>query len=78
LWVLLAVQLLFLIWVIIGARNGAGTPEDCGTLSQPDCNDAENLGTAIGVGLIVALWAAAHIILGITYLIYCISRRPRP
>ncbi|MFF8387302.1 hypothetical protein ACF053_27175 [Streptomyces kanasensis] len=71
-------QLLFLIWVIMGTVSGAGTPEDCGTLGQPVCNDAENLGTAIGVGLVIALWAAADIILGITYLIYRISRRPRP
>lgn len=78
LWIFLAVQLLFLIWVIMGASSGAGTPEDCGNLSLQDCNDAESVGTAIGVGLIIALWAAADVILGITYLIYRVSRRPRP
>lgn len=28
------------------------------------CNDAGNVGTAIGVGLIIGLWAAADVILG--------------
>ncbi|MFF9869574.1 hypothetical protein ACF1G0_29930 [Streptomyces sp. NPDC013953] len=71
-------QLLFLIWVILGASSGAGTPEDCGVLNRQDCNEAENVGTAIGVGLIIALWVAVDVILGITYLVYRLSRRPRP
>ncbi|GGR57288.1 hypothetical protein [Streptomyces roseolus] len=75
LWVFLAVQALFLLWVIVGASSGAGAPEDCGTLSRETCNDAETAGTAIGVGIIIALWAAVDLILGITYAVYRISRR---
>lgn len=74
-WVFLAIQLIFLLWVILGAQSGAGTPDDCGTLSREACNDADNAGTAIGVGLVIALWAATDVILGITYAVYRLARR---
>lgn len=74
-WVFFAVQVLFLIWVIAGVSSGAGSPDDCGTLSREACNDAENAGTAIGVGLVIALWAAVDIVLGFSYAIYRLGRR---
>ncbi|MFE6223057.1 hypothetical protein [Streptomyces sp. NPDC057854] len=75
LWVFLAIQALFLLLVILGASSGAGAPEDCGTLARETCNDAESAGTAIGVGILIALWAAVDLILGVTYAIYRVSRR---
>lgn len=75
-WFFLAVQALFLLWIILGARSGAGTPDDCGTLDSRTCNDAESVGTAIGVGLIIILWAVTDIILGITYAVVRLARRP--
>ncbi|MGB8942434.1 MAG: hypothetical protein WCD21_19660 [Streptomyces sp.] len=75
-WAFLAVQLVFLLWVIVGARSGAGTPDDCGPLDAQSCNDAENAGTAIGVGLVIVLWALVDIIVGITYAVVRIARRP--
>ncbi|MDI3421489.1 hypothetical protein [Streptomyces luteolus] len=39
------------------------------------CNNAESVGTAIGVGLVIVLWAAVDIIPGVTYAIYRLSRR---
>jgi hypothetical protein len=53
LWFFLAVQVLFLIWVIAGAQTDAGQPSDCGNLSAKTCNDASDTVTAIGVALIV-------------------------
>ncbi|MEU0702866.1 hypothetical protein ACFY9H_31805 [Streptomyces bacillaris] len=76
LWVFLGIQLLFLIWMITGIASGSGAPEDCGSLDQEACNDAENAGTAIGVGLIIVLWAVVDVILGITYAVYRLARRP--
>ncbi|MFB7341864.1 hypothetical protein [Streptomyces hydrogenans] len=76
LWTFLAIQVLFLIWVILAASSGSGTPEDCGTLDRQTCNDAENTGTAIGVGLLIFLWAAMDVILGISYAIYRVAKRP--
>ncbi|GAA3043716.1 hypothetical protein GCM10017562_75560 [Streptomyces roseofulvus] len=76
LWVFLAIQVIFLIWIITGAASGSGTPEDCGTLDRQTCNDAESVGTAIGVGMIIFLWAAVDVVLGVTYAIYRFARRP--
>ncbi|KOG81746.1 hypothetical protein ADK33_13660 [Streptomyces griseus subsp. rhodochrous] len=76
LWVFLGVQLLFLILLIVGITSGSGAPEGCGTLDKQSCNDAETAGTAIGVGLIIVLWAVVDFILGITYAVYHLARRP--
>ena len=80
LWIFLAVQILFLIWVITGAATSSGTPEECRGLTGDNlelCEDANDLGTTIGVGLIVAFWVAADFILALTYAIYRLASRPR-
>jgi hypothetical protein len=51
--------------------------------SQADCvqhyggalADAKDAGTAIGAGLVIALWVAADLILGISHGIYRLARR---
>ena len=73
-WFFLAVQVLFLIWVIAGAASAGGA--DCGSLDAKTCSDASNAGTAIGVVLVIVLWAVVDIILGITYLVVRLARRP--
>lgn len=57
-WVILAVNAIFLIWII----------EAIATRPDPT-NTAANVGTAIGAGLVIVLWAAADVILGILWLI---------
>lgn len=57
-WVILAINAVFLIWIIGGIA----------TRPDPD-NAAANAGTAIGVGLVIGLWVAADVILGILWLI---------
>lgn len=74
-WVFLAVQVFFLVWVIAGGHNAAGT--NCNGLSANSCDTARQVGTTIGVGLIIAFWAAVDIILGITYLLFRITRKGR-
>ncbi|TDD90465.1 hypothetical protein E1293_03535 [Actinomadura darangshiensis] len=61
-WVFLAVQIGFLIWIIAGVN---------------DCNgdSACQVGSTIGVGLIIALWVAVDIILGFTYLVFRLFKR---
>lgn len=80
-WIFLAVQILFLIWVVAGAASSSGTPESCSGLTGDDlqlCEDAGDLGTTIGVGLVVAFWMATDFILALTYVIYRMaSRQPR-
>lgn len=68
-YVILAFNLLMLIWVIAGAAGGSGQPTDCGVLDAETCNDASDAGTAIGVALLIMLWAFGDIILGILWLI---------
>ncbi|MGW4892284.1 hypothetical protein ACWEQL_08450 [Kitasatospora sp. NPDC004240] len=75
----MAVQALFVIWIIAGVNNASdSTSKDCSGLTGQalkTCQDAGSVGTAIGVGLVIGLWAAVDIILGITYLIYRLNRR---
>ncbi|MEV7253519.1 hypothetical protein ACPXCO_38170 [Streptomyces cyaneofuscatus] len=78
LWFFLAVQVIFLIWIITGASSGEDS--SCEGMTGDAlrvCQDAGDVGTAIGVGLIIALWAAVDVILGITYAVYRLSRRQR-
>ena len=98
LWVFLAIQALFIIWIIAGiASKPGGTPvaqqvaQQCGNggwqglfKSYADCtkhyavalNDAADTGKGIGVALIVVFWVVVDIILGISYGIYRLARRP--
>lgn len=77
-WIILVVNVLFLIWVIGGVAGSSGTPEGCGSLSNETCNEAEAVGTAIGVGLIIFFWALLDVILGVIWLVTRPKRRPCP
>jgi len=68
-YIILAFNLLMLIWVIGGAATATGTPDDCGSLSRKVCNDASDAGTAVGVGILIVFWALGDIILGVLWLI---------
>ncbi|MGP4003615.1 hypothetical protein [Streptomyces sp. 8N706] len=80
-WIFLAVQIAFLIWVITGIASNDNMPAECSGLTGSDlqlCKDAADVGTTIGVGLIIGLWAAVDFILALTYVIYRLaSRQPR-
>ncbi|MFD9460341.1 hypothetical protein [Streptomyces sp. NPDC060027] len=39
------------------------------------CQDAGDVGTTIGVGLIVGFWVAADFVLALTYVIYRLANR---
>lgn len=73
-WFFLAIQVLFLVWIIAGASSSGGsTAKSCAGLTGQalqTCTDAGHAGTAIGVGLIIGLWAAVDVILALTYLIF--------
>ncbi|WP_327392569.1 hypothetical protein OG533_19760 [Streptomyces sp. NBC_01186] len=81
LWFFLAVQLIFLAWIIIGGMSGSGTPAECRGLTGTElqnCKDAADAGTTIGVGLIIVVWAAVDFILLATYAVFRLAkRRPR-
>jgi ABC-type Fe3+ transport system permease subunit len=72
-WVFLVIQAIFLIW-IISALATAG-PGNCNGLDKESCQAASDVGTGIGVALIIGLWAVVDFILGIGYAIYRLSKR---
>lgn len=75
LWVFLAVQVLFIIWIIAGLSGASGDAADCGSLSQADCNAAEDIGTGIGVALVVGFWLAVDFLMAVTYGVYRLASR---
>lgn len=68
-WVILAINILFLIWIIAGIASSSGHATNCGTLDQSTCDSARDAGAAIGVGVIVFFWAAVDVILGVIWLV---------
>lgn len=76
LWVFLAVQVLFIVWIITGVSSSGGTPDDCGTLSQQTCNDAESVGTGIGVAIVIVLWMVVDFFMAVIYGVYRLAKRP--
>lgn len=69
----LVVQAVFLVWIIAGAHSGAHT--SCSGLSSSDCTNAHEVGNTIAVGVIIFLWAAVDLILGVTYGLYRLVKR---
>ncbi|MGC4959702.1 hypothetical protein ACLQ2P_41450 [Actinomadura citrea] len=67
----LAVQVAFIAWI----ASGATTFQSC---SDQDVNcQAGQVGTTIGLGLMIGLWVAVDVILGVTYGIYRLATKGR-
>lgn len=77
LWTFLAVQVLFILWILTGVDATREAGENCQGLDAQTCHDAATAGAAIGLGIVLAVWAAVDIILGVTYAIVRLNRRPR-
>jgi hypothetical protein len=75
LWFFLAVQALFIIMIIAGATSSGGDATDCGSLTQETCNAAEDVGTGIGVILIVVIWMVVDFLLALIYGVYRLAKR---
>lgn len=75
LWVFLVVQALFIVWIISGAMTASGQPEDCEGLSAETCNAASDVGTGIGVALIIGLWMVVDFFLAVIYGVYRLAKR---
>ena len=48
-WVILAITVLFLVWIIVGIVSVHNSHTNCNSLDTQTCNDAKNAGAAIGV-----------------------------
>lgn len=75
LWIFLAVQVLFIVWLVSAGASSSGDATDCGTLTQEQCNSAEDVGTGIGVILIVIIWMVVDFLLAVPYVIYRLAKR---
>jgi hypothetical protein len=90
LWVFLAIQATFIIWLIAGtASTGGGihasVVAQCHTkaagmgMTQAQCvsflGGAGKVGTSIGAALIIVVWVIVDFLVGLTYGIYRLVRR---
>ncbi len=78
-WVVLIWNVLMVVWIIVGVA-GSHNAQNCTAsgLSQQACNAANNVGTAVGVGIIIVIWLVGDFILGILWLVTKGNRRPCP
>ena len=67
-WVILAVNVLFLAWVIVGLAQGSSCTGMTGD-ELTACQAGEGIGKGVAVFLIVAFWAFVDVILGVIYLV---------
>jgi hypothetical protein len=90
LWVFLAIQVVFIIWLIAGtASTGGGInasvvaqchDQAAGMgMTQAQCvsflGGAAKTGTAIGAAVVVIVWVVVDFLVGLTYGIYRLARR---
>lgn len=72
-WSFLAVQALFLLWIIVGAASNA---QESTNLTGTEA-DAYAVGTGIGVMLIIGLWMAVDFFMFIGWVVVRLSSRGR-
>jgi len=89
LWFFLAVQAIFLIWIITGVSSAGGSINSdavayCNAnqnayISFANCvsdyGGGEKVGTAIGAGLVITIWVVVDFLIGLTYGIYRLVTR---
>ena len=69
-WFILVLQVLFVYWIVAGTASVVN--ESCVGLTGDDlaiCEAGTAIGAGLGIGLIIFLWAAVDIILGIIWLV---------
>lgn len=74
LWFFLAVQVIFIIWLITG---GVAADHNVTHCVGQYCKGASEAGSAIGIGLIIVFWMVVDVILGVSYGVYRLATRPR-
>ncbi|MFF8831407.1 hypothetical protein [Streptomyces sp. NPDC015131] len=81
LWFFLAIQVIFIIWLIVGLTSVAQSYPECAGLTGQALELCESeqagtgLGATVGAGFIILIWAAVDIILAIMYGLYRLARK---
>lgn len=65
-WVILAFNLLMPVWLVVGVSAASDSGEEC---VDELCRDANDVGTAIGAGVVLFIWMAGAVILGVIWLV---------
>ncbi|OPG10516.1 hypothetical protein B1R27_02475 [Streptomyces sp. GKU 895] len=55
-----------LVWLVVGVNAASDQGKSC---VDQVCEDANDVGTAIGAGVILFVWAAGAVILGVIWLV---------
>ena len=72
-WFILLVNILFLVWFIVAMRTVDSST--CDGLNTTDCEGVKSLGGGVGGFLIIFIWLAVDVVLGI---IWIVTRRRQP
>ena len=75
-WSFLVVQAIFLTWIITGVASAGSA--GCNGLSKSACDAATQVGTGIGVALIIGLWFGVDVVMLLIKLVVQLSRRHEP
>ena len=81
LWVFLAIQVLFIVWLAGGIASSAGDAAAyCHANASPyvsyqSCVSLHNAGTGLGAAAIVVFWVVVDILVGGGYAIYRLASR---
>lgn len=73
LWVFMAVQVLFILWIVTGAAAGGSS---CKGLSAHTCATAADVGHGVAIAVQVVAWVVVDVLLAVIYGIYRLARRP--
>lgn len=70
-WAVLIFNVLMLIWLIAGVASATHNPQCAHTavLGAKACQNATDAGAGIGAGIVIALWVAGDVILGVLWLV---------
>lgn len=74
LWGFGLVQVLFLVWVIGASVDGGQAAQEYGTKAE---REAAEVGTAIGVALVIGFWMVVDVIMGVCYGVWKLATRSK-
>ena len=77
-WLILFVQVIFIIWIIVGVASASDNCAGVDADYLDACQAGTAVGAGIGVGLIIVLWAMVDVILGVIWLVTGRNRRNCP